>query len=129
MIQMELTKTHCSKQRKFSITLKENGTNSCSYKVNRKIFDTLKKYLEPFRSLQTKAKRIKCVETGQIFESAREASNWIKLATKADYCDMNLIKQACKGKQKTSYGYHWEWVNEESDRVKPQFNKRKTLKN
>jgi len=30
-----------------------------------------------------------------------------------DYCDMNLIKQACKGKQKTSYGYHWEFVEDE----------------
>lgn len=113
MIQMEASKAYCPKQRKFSITLRENGANSCTYKVNRKIFDILKKYLEPFRSFQTKAKKIKCVETGQIFDSAREASRWVKFVIETDYCDMNLIKQACKGKQKTSYGYHWEFAEEE----------------
>lgn len=114
MIQTQTSRVYCPKQRKFSITLRENDTNSCTYKVNRKIFDALKKYLEPFRSLQTKAKKIKCIETGQIFNSAREASHWIEFVREINYCDMNLIKQACKGKQKTSYGYHWEFVDEES---------------
>ena len=80
--------------------------------VDRKLFDKLKLYLEPFRSLQAQAKKIKCVETGKIFNSAREACHWIKFVRETDYCDMNLIKQACKGKQKTSYGYHWEFIND-----------------
>ncbi len=107
MVQIQTSKAYCPRQRKFSITLRENNANPSSYKVDRKIFDTLKKYLEPFRSLQSKAKKIKCVETGQIFNSAREASRWIEFVREIYYCDMNLIKQACKGKQKTSYGYHW----------------------
>lgn len=114
-MQMKLSEAYCPKQHKFSITLRENDANSCTYKVSRKIFDTLKKYLEPFRSLQTKAKKIKCIETGQIFNSAREASHWVEFVRETTYCDMNLIKLACKGKQKTSYGYHWEFVEEESD--------------
>ena len=34
-----------NKPHKFSITLKENDTNSCTYRVNRKLYDTLKVYL------------------------------------------------------------------------------------
>lgn len=114
MIQTEASRAYCPKPHKFSITLRENGANSCTYKVNRKIFDTLKKYLEPFRSLQSQAKKIKCIETGQIFNCAREACHWLE-AKHNIYCRMNLIKQACKGKQKTSYGYHWEFIEEKTD--------------
>lgn len=39
--------------------------------------------------------------------------HWVEYVHETDYCDMNLIKQACKGKQKTSYGYHWEFVEDE----------------
>jgi len=46
-----------------------------------------------------------------------------------DYCNLDLIKQCCRGKQKTSYGYHWEWVNEDLDRVKEQLNERKSDEN
>ena len=102
-----------NKQRKFSVTLKENDSNSCTYRISRHLFDTLKKYLEPYRSFQAQARKIKCIETGKIFNSAREACHWVEFVRETDYCDMNLIKQACKGKQKTSYGYHWEFVEDE----------------
>ena len=98
----------------FSITLRENDANSYTYKVSRKIFDILKKHLEPFRSYQSMAKKIRCIETGKIFNSAREASHWVEFARETAYYDMNLIKLACKGKQKTSHGYHWEFAEEES---------------
>lgn len=105
------------KVKKFSVILKEDDTNQCSYKIDRRVFDTLKKYLEPFRSFQTKAKKIRCVETGQVFNSAREASHWVEFVRETNYCDMNLIKQCCKGKQKTSYGYHWEFVEVQDSNV------------
>ena len=38
--------------------------------------------------------------------------------------NFQVIKQCCRGKQKTSYGYHWEWVNEEIEKVKERLNKR-----
>ena len=108
--------TILNKKRKFSITLRENDSNSCTYRVNRKIYDTLKKYLEPFQSYQPKPRKIKCLETGEIFNSAREACYWLEEKLKMSYCNMDLIKQACRGKQKTSYGYHWEFVIEELDK-------------
>lgn len=85
------------KKGKFSIILKENDTNQCTYKIDRKLFDTLKKYLEPFRSFQSKAKKIRCIETGQIFNSAKEATKWIE-REQGLYCRMSYIKQACRGK-------------------------------
>ena len=106
MLQGQMTK-NVRKKGKFSIILREDDSNQCSYKI---------KYLEPFRSYQAKPRKIRCIETGQIFKSAREAGYWVEANRKIPYCDMNLIKQACKGKQKTSYGYHWEFV-EDSENV------------
>ena len=114
MLQGQMTKNVRTKG-KFSIILREDDSNQCSYKINRHLFDTLKKYLEPFRSYQAKPRKIRCIETGQIFYSAREASYWVEANRKIAYCDMNLIKQACKGKQKTSYGYHWEFVEDSNN--------------
>ena len=130
MLQGQMTK-NVRKKGKFSIILREDDSNQCSYKINRHLFDTLKKYLAPFRSYQSKPRKIRCIETGQIFYSAREASYWVeanrKIAysreasywveanRKIAYCDMNLIKQTCKGKQKTSYGYHWVFVEDSNN--------------
>lgn len=112
MLQQMPAKNYKTKKGNFSLVLKENGTNQCSYKISRQLFDKLKKYLAPFRSYQTTAKPVRCLETGQIFSSVRNASQWVETNKQISYCDMNLIKQACKGKQKTSYGYHWEFVEE-----------------
>ena len=66
MLQGQMTK-NVRKKGKFSIILREDDSNQCSYKINRHLFDTLKKYLEPFRSYQAKPRKIRCIETGQIF--------------------------------------------------------------
>lgn len=47
-------------------------------------------------------KKIKCVETGQIFESAHEASRVMKIGR------ANICKAARIGK--IAGGYHWKWV-------------------
>ena len=53
---------------------------------------------------KTCAKRIKCVETGQIFDTVMEACRALNLK------DSNII--AClKGRRKTTGGYHWEYVD------------------
>ena len=103
--------TVLNKPHKFSITLKENDANSCTYRIDRQLFDKLKKYLEPFRSLQPAARKIRCIETGQIFNSAREASKWLAFVKETSYCNMDLIKQACRKKNVSSYGYHWEFAD------------------
>jgi len=59
----------------------------------------------------SEAKRVKCIETGTIFNCAGEAGNWVKFAKEIYYCNFDLIKKTCKGKQHTSYGYHWEFAD------------------
>ena len=95
---------------KFTITLKENDNSMGTYKINSRLFDTLKKYLEPYQSFQPKAKKIRCIESGEVFDCARDAGKWVEFVKEIYYCNFDLIKQTCKGKQKTSYGYHWEFV-------------------
>lgn len=109
MVETKFNQT-VQKTNKFSVTLRENDINSCTYRIDQKLFDTLKKYLEPFRSMQPKPRKIKCVETGTIFNSAREASDWVEFVREIAYCNMDLIKNACRRKG-TSFGYHWEFAD------------------
>lgn len=105
--------TKLNKPRKFSVMLKENDTNSCSYKIDRKLYDTLKKYLEPFRSFQAQPKKIKCIETGQIFRCANDANLYlVDNGISHSYGGFNAIKEVCKGRKKTAYG-HYEFVKEQ----------------
>ena len=48
-------------------------------------------------------KRVICVETGKVFNSLKEAENYIGISKSA-------ISRCCLGKQKTCGGYHWEFV-------------------
>ncbi len=95
-----------------------------NYRVDIKRFNKIKESVEKYRSIGHICKKVRCIETGQIFENAREAARWVAFAREMSYCDFGLIKQCCRGKQKTSYGYHWEFVNEEIDKVKEQLNER-----
>lgn len=53
------------------------------------------------RAIESKKKRVLCVETGRIFESLKSATE-ITRATG--------IHKVAKGKQLTSGGYHWRYV-------------------
>lgn len=55
------------------------------------------------RMAKTKSKKVKCVETGVVYESAREVERKIGL-------NQSSISKCCKGKLKTCGGYHWEYV-------------------
>lgn len=50
-----------------------------------------------------RAKKVKCVETGEIFLSARKAAEAYNTAH-------SCIARVCNGQRKTSKGLHWEWV-------------------
>lgn len=52
--------------------------------------------------LSKKAKNIRCIETGEIFKNAAEAS-------RIKQVHHSHIVAVANGKQKTSGGYHWEW--------------------
>lgn len=95
------------------------------YRVDEKRFNKVKESVEKYRSIGRICKKVRCIETGQLFENAGVAAKWAAFAKERSYCQQDLIKQCCRGKYKTAYGYHWEWVNEELDRVKEELNERK----
>lgn len=108
-----------------TVTLKQDDSGTIkTYRINNRLFYMLEKSLENFRSISPKPRKIRCVETGEVFESARKASKWVEFALEISYCDFNLIKAACKRQNGKSYGYHWEFVNEDLDTFKVQLNER-----
>ena len=100
-------------QNRCTITLKKDDFEPIkTYRINERLFYMLEKNLEKYRSISLKPRKIKCVETGQIFDSARKASEWVEFVLEINYCDFNLIKAACRRTNGASYGYHWEFVKE-----------------
>lgn len=53
------------------------------------------------------ARKIKCVETGEIFKSLSDAS----LFSKGDRRGVSLIIRSAKNIKNTAYGYHWIYVD------------------
>ncbi len=51
----------------------------------------------------TRTKRVRCIETGKIFNSTREAERQTRI-------DHSNISRVCRGVYKTAGGYHWEFV-------------------
>ena len=50
-----------------------------------------------------RARKVRCIETGQVFDSIKEAQEWLGKGN---------IRACCKGRSKTAGGYHWEYVEE-----------------
>lgn len=55
--------------------------------------------------LTSRNKKIVCVETGRIFNSASEAARFVKGYQSA-------ISACARGERKKAYGYHWSFLNE-----------------
>lgn len=49
------------------------------------------------------SKKVLCIETGEVYKSISEAGRQLGISFKA-------ISNVCRGKAKTSGGYHWEYV-------------------
>lgn len=49
------------------------------------------------------SKQIRCIETNQIFISAKEAEDKLNI-------DASSIRKVCRGERKTAGGYHWERI-------------------
>ena len=58
------------------------------------------------RASQKSTLRVKCIETGDVFESCHLAAAWANLTRDGH------IPEVCKGTRKTAGGYHWEKVEE-----------------
>jgi len=56
------------------------------------------------------ARRIRCVETNKIFDTATLACEWVQ-SISGKYPDLSSIIKACKGKYKSCAGYHWEYAD------------------
>ena len=53
--------------------------------------------------------KIQCVETGQIFASIKDAATFLNNPKAA-----GSILACLRGEKPTTYGYHWEYVEEEN---------------
>lgn len=58
-----------------------------------------------YNIVYSQAKKIKCVETNQIFESQNAAARELGISQGA-------ISEVCRGKRKLAGGLHWEYVKE-----------------
>lgn len=76
----------------------------CTYKYNAQYSSSnISKNHANFKGCKNpKAKKVKCIETGEIFGCVKEAEQW---------CGKKGIGDCCKGKQKTAGGYHWQYVD------------------
>lgn len=86
-----------------------NGNNHWTRKNPENVFKNGNPMKNPeiaqkFRGANNKlAKKVICIETGIIYGSMTEASRSVKGS-------VGNIWACCKGKLKTAYGYHWEYV-------------------
>ena len=95
---------------KYTAILMQEDIKMGTYKLNKTQTNKLIKKIEQFRSLPEPKKKVRCIETGEIFESARAAAKWIEFVREIDYCKTDYIKLVCKGKHKSTFGYRWEFV-------------------
>lgn len=54
---------------------------------------------------KSQRRAVRCVETGEVFESAYHASEWVR-----GRFERSNISDACRGRRPTAYGYHWEFA-------------------
>lgn len=88
----------------------ENNPN-CFKKGNipwmtgKKHTEEARKKIKEKRAKQVlQANKVLCIETGEIFESAK------KVEEKYGYYAKN-IRQVCAGNKKSSHGFHWKYIN------------------
>lgn len=56
------------------------------------------------------AKSVLCIETGQIFSTAKEAAEFVGV-------DKSTLCKAARGVSKTCKGYHWEYISKEDTKA------------
>ena len=62
-----------------------------------------------FGENQPMAKKVRCLENGLIFNTAKEAAKWVE-NVRNKKSGNSLILSCCKGKFRTAYKFHWEYV-------------------
>ena len=59
------------------------------------------------KAAEARRKKVVCIETGIVYESATEAARQIPKASQSKIC------MVCRGQRKTCGGYHWKYYEEE----------------
>lgn len=94
------------------VTVSENGyhatnvikTNKVPYMKGFKMPESaIKKLSKRMLEKNHKAKKVMCIETGEIFSSARQAS--IKIGLKG-----NQVAYCCTGKKRSAKKLHWKYI-------------------
>lgn len=60
------------------------------------------------QSMRNKKKRVRCIETGVVYASSRDAAEI--LAADGMTFTPEGISHTCQGRQKTTRGFRWEYV-------------------
>ncbi len=103
-----------NRKSKYAICLQDDKKSTSTYRVEKELFDFIKIFLEPYRSIRIIPKPVKCIETGVIYENARYANDWlIREGITKNYEGHIIIKDTCKGKREVAYGFHWEYYKEQ----------------
>lgn len=96
----------------YIIRLTINEKNSETYRVSKDLFITIKNIIKPYQSFKNKPKKVKCIETGEIFENAKDANDMlIKKGVSSSYDAYNKIKEVCNKRKEAVYGLHWVFVD------------------
>ena len=69
---------------------------------------------EKWQKQKYQKKKVICMENNMVFDSSYEAANWL-----IDECGIkgtvaiiaDCVRQCCRGKSKTSRGFHWKFYN------------------
>lgn len=65
--------------------------------------ETCRKMSKTRTGKNRKGKKVICIETKEVFESAREASRKLGLYN-------GMVAQVCRGRNETAGGYHWKYL-------------------
>ena len=86
---------------------KMSENTKLAFKKNPELAKNQSKYAkEHFKGAgNPRAKKVKCIETGQVFDTIKEATIWAHNSPKSK-C---MISECCKGKRTTAFGYHWKY--------------------
>ena len=99
------------KKSQYIIRMEDSSNPISTYRVSEELFFSIKRTIEPYRSFKTMPKKVRCIETGEIFRHSKEATTWLISKGKSRSYDGYIrIKDVCNGRKEQAFGYHWEFV-------------------
>ncbi len=97
----------------YIIRLVKDETVIGTYRVSKEMFLSVQKEAAPYQTFREKTKKVKCIETGEIFNSAKQANEMlVEKGLAGSYTAYSRIKDVCHNRKETAYGFHWEFVKD-----------------